>query len=77
MMRPGPDPHPGDFDEELVDVDPADIEMVEPARDRRVVVQFTLDGADAATLQKMAQDTGEEPGVVVRSLIRAAADRAA
>jgi hypothetical protein len=72
-----PDPLPGDFDEELVDVDPTDIQPVELSHERRLVVQFTLDGDDAAALQKIAHDQGEKPGEVVRSLIRAASDRAA
>jgi hypothetical protein len=77
MSRLDPDPLPGDFDKELTDVDPADIQVVEPSHGRRLVVQFTLDGDDAAALQKIAHDQGEKPGEVVRSLIRAASDRAA
>jgi len=77
MNRIDPDPLPGDFDEELRGVDPADIQAVEPSHGRHLVVQFTLDGDDAAALQKIAQDQGENPGEVVRSLIRAASDRAA
>jgi hypothetical protein len=77
MSRLDHDPLPGDFDKELTDVDPADIQVVEPSHGRRLVVQFTLDGDDAAALQKIAHDQGERPGEVVRSLIRAASDRAA
>jgi hypothetical protein len=77
MSRVDPDPLPGDFDEELTDVDPADIQVSEPSRDRHLVVQFTLDGDDAAALQQIAHDQGEQPGEVVRSLIRAASGRAA
>ncbi|HEX4483537.1 MAG TPA: hypothetical protein VH081_07090 [Solirubrobacteraceae bacterium] len=77
MSRPDTDPLPGDFDEELRDLDPADVQVVEASHDRRLVVQFTLEGDDAAALQKMAQSQGERPGEVVRSLIRAASERAA
>jgi hypothetical protein len=77
MSHLDPDPLPGDFDEEPTDVDPADIQAVEPSRGRRLVVQFTLDGDDAAALQKIAQEQGEKPGEVVGSLIRAASDQAA
>jgi len=77
MKLTDPDPLPGDFDEELEDADPTDIQSVEPSRKRRLVVQFTLDGDDAAALQKIAHDQGEKPGEVVRSLIRAASNRAA
>ena len=77
MNLTDPDPLPRDFDQELEDADPADIQSVEPSRERRLVVQFTLDGDDATALQKIAHDQGEKPGEVVRSLIRAASDRAA
>jgi hypothetical protein len=71
------DPLPGDFDEELDNLDPADVQVVQPSRQRHLSVQFTLEGDDAAALQKMARSQGERPGEVVRSLIRAASDRAA
>lgn len=71
------DPLPGDFDEELGSLDPADVQVVQPSREHHLIVQFTLDGDDAAALQKMARSQGERPGEVVRSLIRAASDRAA
>jgi hypothetical protein len=71
------DPLPGDFDQELEDLNPVDMQVAEASRDRHLVVQFTLDGDDAAALQKIARNQGEKPGEVVRSLIRAASDRAA
>jgi len=77
MQHIDPDPLPGDFDKELMDVDPTDIQSVEPSHSRHLIVQFTLDGDDAAALQKIADNQGEKPGEVVRSLIRAASDRAA
>jgi len=70
------DPLPGDFDEELRDIDPEDVQIVEPSYERQLVVQFTLDGDDAAALQRIALSQGEKPGEVVRSLIRAASSRA-
>lgn len=77
MVRIDADPLPGDFDEELADIHPEDVQVVEASRDRRLVVQFTVDGDDAATLQRIARDQGVMPGDVVRSLIRAESDRAA
>jgi hypothetical protein len=73
-VNENPDPLPGDFDEESLD--PADVQIVESSRDRHLVVQFTLEGDDAAALQEIATRQGERPGEVVRSLIRAASDRA-
>jgi hypothetical protein len=77
MIHPDTDPLPGDFDEELGDLDPADVQVVEASHDRRLVVQVTLDGDDAVALQKIAENQGERPGEVVRSLVRAASRRAA
>ena len=71
------DPLPGDFDEELEAVDPRDIEIMEPSRERRLVVHFTVDGPEAETLSRLAESQGKSPSVVVRSLIRAASGRAA
>jgi hypothetical protein len=77
MTAPQPDPLPGDFDDELQDLDAADVQVVQPSRKRRLVVQFTLEGDDAVALQRIADDQGEKPGEVVRSLIRAASAKAA
>lgn len=77
MIDPDTDPLPGDFDEEFRDLDLADVQVAEASRDRKLVVQVTLDGDDAAALRRIAEDQGERPGEVVRSLIRAASRRAA
>ncbi|MGA9876812.1 MAG: hypothetical protein WBQ21_13500 [Solirubrobacteraceae bacterium] len=77
MMYPETDPLPGDFDEELGELDSADVQVVEASGDRSLVLQVTLDVDDAAALQKIASNQGERPGEVVRSLIRAASRRAA
>ncbi len=54
MMYPDLDPQPGDFDEEFQKIDPADVQVVEASRDRHLVLQVTLDGDDAAALQRIA-----------------------
>jgi hypothetical protein len=71
------DPLPGDFDKELSNLDSADTQMVQPSRQRHLCVQFTLEGDDAVALQRIADEQGERPGEVVRSLIRAASVKAA
>jgi hypothetical protein len=43
-MSPWPDPLPGDFDQELGGLDPADVEVATASSDRRLVLQFTLHG---------------------------------
>lgn len=48
------DPLPGDFDEEIGNLDPADVQIVQPSRQRRLSVQFTLEGDDAVALQRIA-----------------------
>ena len=72
------DPLPGDFDEELGNLDPTtEVQVVQPSRQRHLSVQFTLEGDDAVALQRIAEDQGKRPGEVVRSLIRAASVKAA
>jgi hypothetical protein len=73
MMPSHLDPLPGDFDEELGSLDSADVQVVQPSREHQLIVQFTLEVA----LQRIAEDQGERPGEVVRSLIRAASVKAA
>jgi hypothetical protein len=77
MTQSHPDPMPGDFDEELGEIDAADVQVAEASRERSLVVQFTLDGDDAAALQRIADVHGEQPGEAVRSLIREASTKAA
>jgi hypothetical protein len=77
MMPSHLDPLPGDFDEELGSLDPADVQVVQPSREHQLIVQFALEGDDAVALQRIADDQGERPGEVVRSLIRAASAKAA
>ncbi|HEY7933904.1 MAG TPA: hypothetical protein VID48_08775, partial [Solirubrobacteraceae bacterium] len=48
MSHSDTDPLPGDFDVELDALDPADAQVLDASRDRHLVLQFTLDGDDAA-----------------------------
>jgi hypothetical protein len=77
MMPSHPDPLPGDFDDELGNLDFSDVQVVQPSREHHLIVQFTLEGDDAVALQRIADSQGERPGEVVRSLIRAASAKAA
>ena len=43
MIRNEADPLPGDFDEELGDLDPVDVQIVDASGDRSIVVQIELD----------------------------------
>jgi len=71
------EPMPGDFDEELGEIDAVDVQVEEASPERELIVQFTLDGEDAAALQRIADVHGERPGEVVRFLIRKASAKAA
>jgi hypothetical protein len=77
MTPSHPDPLPGDFDAELGNLDSSDVQVVPPSHEHHLIVQFTLEGDDAVALQRIADDQGERPGEVVRSLIRAASAKAA
>jgi hypothetical protein len=77
MTPSHPDPLPGDFDAELGNLDSSDVQVVPPSHEHHLIVQFTLEGDDAVALQRIADDQGEQPGEVVRSLIRAASAKAA
>jgi hypothetical protein len=77
MTPTHPDPLPGDFDAELGNLDSSDVQVVQPSREHHLIVQFTLEGDDAVALQRIADNQGERPGEVVRSLIRAASTKAA
>jgi len=77
MTNPEVDPLPGDFDEELVELGSADAQIAAASSNRSLIVQVALDVDDAAALQRIAHEQGEEPGEVVRSLIREASRRAA
>jgi hypothetical protein len=77
MTPSHPEPLPGDFDVELGNLDSSDVQVVQPSREHHLIVQFTLEGDDAVALQRIADNQGERPGEVVRSLIRAASARAA
>jgi hypothetical protein len=48
MAQSHSDPLPGDFDQELWNIAAADVHVEEASRERRLVVQSTLDGDDAA-----------------------------
>lgn len=70
--KPTPNPRSGDFDQELAAIDPGDVQRVAASDERGLVVQFTVRGDAAITLERIADERGEEPGEVVASLIRAA-----
>jgi hypothetical protein len=59
MTTSGPEPRPGDFDRELRKIDAGDVQVEEASRGRRLIVEFNLDGDDAAALQRIADVRGD------------------
>lgn len=56
MACDDPEPLPGDFDEELEELDPADLQVVEPSRERHVTLAFMPDGMNDKVLQRIAEE---------------------
>jgi hypothetical protein len=65
-----PDPQPGDLDAELAAIDPRDVQVVEEGSGARVTIVVSVEGENAARLQRIAAARGQRPGEVVASLLR-------
>jgi len=65
-----PDPQPGDFDAELMTMDPRDAQVVEAGSGARVTIVVSVEGEDARRLQRIAAARGQRPGEVVAALLR-------
>jgi len=70
------EPQPGDFDAELVTIDPRYVETHRGDPDANVRIMLTVDGEDAIRLQRIASARGQKPTDVVADLLRDA-DRSA
>jgi hypothetical protein len=71
------DPQPGDFDDFIASIDPADVE-VQPGHARaRVRIVFDVDGDDAERLVRIARERGTTPHDLVADLLRDADPSAA
>jgi hypothetical protein len=71
-----PDPHPGDFDAELAQIDPRYVESHAGNPDAKLRMLISVEGEDALRLERIAQARGKKPGDVVAELLRDA-DRSA
>ena len=67
-----PDPQPGDFDAELLELDSSAVEHHEgnPSATLRIVV--SVEGEDASRLARIAEARGQKPSDVVAELLRGA-----
>jgi hypothetical protein len=71
-----PDPQPGDFDAYLGSIDrrdPRHVQVHEGNPDTKVRFVVSVEGEDAARLERLAQERGKDIDEVVADLVRAAA----
>jgi hypothetical protein len=66
----GPDPQPGDFDDELAAIDPRDLQVVEAGSKGKVTIVVSVEGEDAKRLQRIATERGKDVDQVVADLVR-------
>ncbi|HEX4304843.1 MAG TPA: hypothetical protein VHZ54_02295 [Solirubrobacterales bacterium] len=67
-----PDPQPGDFDAELDQARPDQIEIREGSPDVKLSILVSVEGDDANRLEQIANKRGQQPGEVVSELLRSA-----
>jgi hypothetical protein len=65
-----PDPQPGDFDADLMTIDPRYVEVHEGNPDAKLTIVVGIEDEDALRLQRLASARGQRPGEVVSSLLR-------
>jgi hypothetical protein len=65
-----PDPQPGDFDDDLVAIDPRDIQVVEAGSGGQVTIVVSVEGEDAKRLERIAAEQGKGVDEVVADLVR-------
>ena len=70
------DPQPGDFDADLVTIDPRFVETHRANPDAKVRVVVSIEGDDADRLRRVAAARGETPSELIAELLREADSRA-
>jgi len=71
-----PDPQPGDFDDDLADIDPRFVESHVGNPDAKLRLLISVEGEDVVRLERIAHARGKTPSDVVAELLRDA-DRSA
>lgn len=66
------DPQPGDFDADLVEIDPRYIEAHQGNPDAKLTIVVGIGDEDAERLQQLATARGQRPRDVISSLFRSA-----
>ena len=69
-------PEPGDFDRDLLTIDPRFVELHEGSPTAALRIMVSVEGDDAKRLERLAGAIGRKPGEVVADLLRNA-DRSA
>jgi hypothetical protein len=67
-----PDPQPGDFDDDLGEIDPRYLEAQEGNPDAKLTIVIGIEDEDAERLQQLATARGQRPRDVITSLLRSA-----
>ena len=70
------DPQPGDFDDFLESLNPADVDVIRGNPDARLRILISVEGEDAERLSRISAARGEKPSELVAELLRDA-DRSA
>jgi hypothetical protein len=65
-----PDPKPGDFDGDLVKLDPRYIDQADGDPDAKLVVLVGVEGENAKRLERLAEARGKTAAEVVAELLR-------
>jgi hypothetical protein len=65
-----PEPHPGDFDADLVTIDPRFIEAHHGNPNAKVRIVLSIEGEDAKRLQRLSDARGEKPTDLIAELLR-------
>jgi hypothetical protein len=69
-------PEPGDFDRDLLTIDPRYIESHDANPTAGLRIMVSVEGEDAERLERLAGVSGKKPGELVADLLRSA-DRSA
>lgn len=67
-----PEPQPGDFDADLMRIDPRYVEAHQENPNARLTIVVGIEDEDAERLQQLAEARGQRPRDVISSLLRSA-----
>jgi len=65
-----PDPQPGDFDDFLGSLNPADVDVIRGNPDAKLRILISVEGEDAERLSRISAARGEKPSELVAELLR-------